>query len=144
MPEKPPRVHLAEVLGWTSLCPGQNGQWLGHSPHSGAFQLVPAAEALIAEVRQRLRAAPVTSAVDSPALQHVPQQLYNSEINFGLSCFYADGFAWSVMVNEREPRLVEGRAETAAAALLAIAVAAARQYPNSAFARWWADAGPGQ
>ena len=49
----------------------------------------------------------------------VLQCLHDDEINFRLSCFYF-GFDWGVMINEREISWVEGRADTALAAIAAI------------------------
>jgi len=64
------------------------------------------------------------------------EQLYNSEINFRLSCFWDGGFDWR-LGDETNGFIEQGTRDTISGAIDALADAAAQYSPDSAFASYW-------
>jgi hypothetical protein len=63
----------------------------------------------------------------------IPQDLYDSEINFQISCFWNAGFEWK-LGDEMNGFRARGRADTYEQAVEALASAAREHYPESLFA----------
>lgn len=58
--------------------------------------------------------------------------LYDSEINFALSCFWDGGFWWK-LGDRANGYPAEGHADNAAAAIEALKLVALKQFPESEF-----------
>lgn len=64
---------------------------------------------------------------------HALQKLYDSEINFEISCFWDGGFDWK-LGDHMNGYKVYGNGDTFTDAVLDLCEAARKYYPESAFA----------
>ncbi len=78
-------------------------------------------------------------AADRARLAHIPQRLYDSEINFTVRAFFDAGFEWELWGRTDQDPGVDGHADTYEGAMRQMADAAARLAPESEFARWWRE-----
>ena len=74
--------------------------------------------------------------MDEEADHSILQRLYDSGINACIEWMWDGGVEWSLGDDYRGWR-VSGRKVTIALAVVALAKAAAQNYPRSDFAAWW-------
>jgi hypothetical protein len=74
--------------------------------------------------------------MDEHVDHEILQRLYNSEINARIEWVWDGGVEWS-LGDEYRGWKATGREAAIALAAVALAKAAAQNYPKSEFARWW-------
>jgi hypothetical protein len=74
----------------------------------------------------------------SSQVGEVLQRLYNSEIDINISSEYAEGFTASVSIHQKpEQKTVAASSKGVINVIDGIAFAAARDFPQSDFAKWY-------
>lgn len=77
-----------------------------------------------------------TGIARSATVGEILQRLYDSEINCRLEWLWQNGFDWELLDGDRNTKRW-GTADTMEAAALAMATAAAADFPDSQFSAWW-------